>query len=100
MNNTASAHAGNAVTPSVQELAKSLRDGALTEQQMAEQVELVAPTVPPELLPFLQKPDLATLATSFRRRPTLYWHPLVAEQLGYLSRLVVDEEEWYRLNLR
>ncbi len=56
--------------------------------------------VPPELVPFIESPSIATLKDVLTAHPRLYWHPLVIHQVAYLVMLTGDPSTWGKLDWR
>jgi hypothetical protein len=85
------------IHPMISKMAALVQSGKATPEDLAKPFSVKWPGIPPELLPFVQSPNLSTLAEVLTSHPRFYWHPLVCCQMLRLLRLRHDEEEWQRL---
>jgi hypothetical protein len=82
------------IYPMIRGIAHQLKSGQLKPKDLAKPLKRWWPIALPELLPFLQSPDLSMLTCLLRTRRGPYWHPLVMMQIDHLLRLSEDEAAW------
>ena len=86
------------ISPYIVKLSSQLKPGTLAVDEKDCHVKEWSYTrVPQRLAPFIKSLNLATLVEVLKRDPWFYCHPLVQQQMFYLERLALDEQEWQRL---
>ncbi len=85
------------IDPLISQLSALVQSGRATPENLAEPYPVPWPWVPPELLPFIQSPSLATFVEVLNASSTLFGHPLVQRQIGHLLQLSRDESAWHQL---
>lgn len=81
------------IHPMISKLAALVQSGKVTAEDLAKPFSVKWPGIPPELLPFVQSPNLSTLAEVLTSHPRFCWHPLVCCQKLRLLRLRHDVVE-------
>jgi hypothetical protein len=90
----AMSHPDALIAPEVRDLAQGFSSGRIPWD---EPIEIPQAPLPPELVPFLESLSLARLVDVLKKRPGLYWHPVVVVQAIHLWRLLHDEAQWHDL---
>jgi len=69
----------------------------ISEKFVSGEIQDYKEDIPTQLHPFLQTLDLTKLAQALKRKPGLYFDPIVKNQIFYLTRLKYDQRLWDQL---